>query len=219
MKARSVGFAALTALATVAMTACGGASQKPGTSVTTSGSQRTHSVATQPVTSAFANWIGQEARGGPAGDLNRFVELRFIPSAPFQIGIELTNDASGSVTLADVRAVFPRGSVFRQLGTALAAADTRTCAPNESCPGYGGGITQSSNGVLRPHALRVAPGEVAAVQLNFRFLGCPEAGNASLQNIRWIEVSYRDSSGTIIHQRVRLGHSTLRVETPHPCSK
>ena len=178
-----------------------------------------HFVATQPVTSAFANWNGQQARGGPAGDLNRFVELRFIPSAPFQIGIELTNNSSEPVTLADVRAVFPHHSVFRQLGTALAAADMRTCAPNASCPGYGGGITQPTNGALRPHALPVAPGEAAAVQLNFRFLGCPEARHASIQNVSRIEVSYRDSSGATIHQRVGLGHSTLRVEKPHPCSR
>jgi hypothetical protein len=175
-------------------------------------------VATQSVRSAFASGGSSESGGRPAWGLDRFDELRFIPSAPFHIGIVLTNEASQSVTLTNVRAVFPHRSVIRQLGTALAAFDPPACT-TPSCPGPGGGISQPGNfGALRPTALRIAPGNAAAVQLNFRFLGCPQARRGSLRNVSRIEVSYRDPAGAVIRQRVGLGTSTLVINTPHVCS-
>jgi hypothetical protein len=123
------------------------------------------------------------------------------------------------MTLTDVRAVLPRDSVIRQLGTALVALNPLPCT-TPSCGGPPGGISQpNSNGALRPTALQVAPGKTARVQLNFRFLRCPQAYYGSLQPVSRIEVSYRDPTGAEIHQPVRLTYSTLRIDPSHSCSR
>jgi hypothetical protein len=179
-----------------------------------------HFVATRPVRSAFAGDGSIEAGGRPLRGLDGGVKLRFIPSAWFEVGILLRNDASHPVTLTDVRAVFPHGSAIQQLGTALAAWHPRPCPPGASCPAPPGGISQGRNhGALRPNALQVTPGKSARVQLNFRFLGCPQARHSSVQNVSQIDVTYRAATGTVIHQLVPLGYSTLKIGTPHPCSK
>jgi hypothetical protein len=72
--------------------------------------------------------------------------------------------------------------------------------------------------VVRPRALQVGPGKAAGVQLNFRFLGCPQARRGSTRDVRRIEVTYRDPAGTVIKQRVGLGGSTLKIDTLQPCS-
>jgi hypothetical protein len=178
-----------------------------------------HFVAKQPVGSAFAKADSAESGGRPSWALDGFDELRFTPSAPFHIGIVLTNEASQPVTLTDVRAVLPRDSVIRQLGTALVALDTGRCT-TPSCPPPPGGISQPrSYGALRPSALRIAPGKAAGVQLNFQFVGCPRARHGSLQNVSRIEVSYRDPAGALVDQRLRLTTSTLKIDTLHPCSR
>jgi len=157
-----------------------------------------------PLARAFVNPGGGMGGGRPVLAIGMGTLVSFIPSAPFHVGIPLTDNASQPVTLTDVRAVFPHGSVFRQLGTALAAPK----------PMFGCGISEpSSFGVLRPKPLQVAPGKNACVQLNFRLLGCPAARHASLQSVRLLEVSYRTRAGTIIHQRVGLGESQLKI---HP---
>jgi hypothetical protein len=177
-----------------------------------------HSAAKHPLGSAFAKGASAEAGGRPAWGLDNGVRLQFIPSAPFKTGIVLTNEASQPVTLTDVRAVLPHDSVIRQLGTALVALSGRPCW-TPSCPAPPGGISQPrSSGALRPTALQLAPGKEAGVQLNFRFLGCPQARHGSLQDVSRIVVSYRDPSGAVIHQPVRLTYSTLRIDPAHPCS-
>lgn len=173
-----------------------------------------HFVATHPVTSAFAKDAATAAGGRPTGA--PLSELRFIPEARFGIGIVLHNESSEPVTLTDVRAIFPRRSVLRQLGTGLRAftfvCRTPSCAgPELMEPGAG-------YGVMRPSALQLAPGRAAAVQLNFQFMGCPDARHGSVQEVRRTEVTYRDAAGTIIRQRVGLTTSTLKIVTPHPCS-
>jgi hypothetical protein len=135
--------------------------------------------------------------------IGRGADVQFIPSARFQIGIALTDRASETVTVSDVRAVVPHGSVFRQLGTALAV-------PKRF---WGCGISKpASFGALRPKPLRVAPGKYACVQLNFGFVGCPAALHASPQDVRLVDVSYRTPAGAVIHQRVGLGDMHLKIE-------
>jgi hypothetical protein len=176
-----------------------------------------HFIAKQPLTSAFAKAASAESGGRPTMGLDGFDELQFIPSARFPIGIVLTNESSLPVTLTDVRAVLPHASAIRQLGTALVALHPYYCPANQSCPAPPGGISSRNYGAIRPAALRIAPGEEAGVQLNFRLLGCPQARHASLRNVSRVEISYRDPAGAILHQRVALGGSTLRINTPHPC--
>ena len=174
-----------------------------------------HFGATRPLRRAFAKGDATVAGGRPSWGLGATDELKFIPSAPFMMGTELTNEAAQPLTLVAVRTVFPRDSVIRQLSVAYEAGPF--CEP-----GMGGGRCGpregGRNGTLGPSPLQVAPGNSAIVQLNFRFLGCPQASNASLQNVSRIALTYREPNGTIIHQRVGLASSTLAIDPVHPCS-
>jgi hypothetical protein len=173
-----------------------------------------HFVATRSLTSAFAKDSSTEAWGRPSWALDGFTELRFIPSAPFDVGVVLHNESSQPVTLTDVRAVFPHSSVVRQIGTRLVAFNPVCRTPSCPAPGF----LDSRQHVVVPSALQVAPGKAAGVQLNFRFLGCPQARHGSTRDVHQIAVMYRDPAGTIIRQRVGLGGSTLKIDTRHPCS-
>lgn len=173
---------------------------------------RSHFRPTRSLTSAFAKDASTEAGGAWA--LDGFTELRFIPSAPFDVGVVLHNDSSQPVTLTDVRAVFPPNSVVRQIGTRLVAFNPVCRTPSCPAPGF----LDSRQLVVRPSALQVAPGKAAGVQLNFRFLGCPKARRGSTRDVRRIEATYRDPAGTVIQQRIGLGGSTLKIDTPQPCS-
>lgn len=174
-----------------------------------------HFRATRSSTSAFAKDASTEAWGRPSWALDGFTELRFIPSAPFDVGVVLHNESSQPVTVTDVRAVFPRNSVVRQIGTRLVAFNPVCRTPSCPAPGF----LDSRQYVVMPSALQVAPGKAAGVQLNFRFLGCPQARRGSTQDVKRIEVTYRDPAGTVIKQRVGLGASTLKIDTPQPCSR
>jgi hypothetical protein len=174
-----------------------------------------HFRATRSLTSAFAKDGSTEAWGRPSWALDGFTELRFIPSAPFDVGVVLHNESSQPVTLTEVRAVLPRNSVVRQIGTRLVAFNPVCRTPSCAAPGF----LDSRQHVVRPSALTVAPGKAAGVQLNFRFLGCPQARGGSTRDVRRIEVTYRDPAGTIIKQRVPLAYSTLKIDTPQPCSR
>jgi hypothetical protein len=176
-------------------------------------------VATRPLSSALAMQDGLGGGGRPFwGVWGTFAHLRFVPSAPFQVGTYLTNEASQPVTITGAHAVLPRGSVMRPLGTVLSAY----CPRGLVCSARGGvsqkrcgpGVLCSPPGPV----VWLAPGRAAVVELNLRFLGCPQARRASLQNVSQIEATYRDPAGTIIHQRLGLMHFTLKIDTPHPCS-
>lgn len=175
-----------------------------------------HFRATRSLTSAFAKDNSTEAGGRPSWALDGFDELRFSPSAPFDVGVVLHNDSSQPVTLTDVHAVLPDNSVVRQSGTRLVAFNPVCRTPSCPAPGF---LEQSQLGVIRPSTLQVAPGKAAGVQLNFRFLGCPQASHDSTRDVTRIEVTYRDPAGAIIRQRVGLGGSTLKIDVPHPCPR
>jgi len=175
-----------------------------------------HFVATHSVTSAFAKDDSTEAGGRPSWGLDGFTELRFVPSAPFGVGIVLHNESSQPVTLTNVRAVIPANSVMRQLGTRLVAFNPVCRTPSCPAPGF---LDSRHYGAMRPSALQIAPGKAAGVQLNFGFLGCPQARQASLRDVGQIEATYRDPAGAIIRQRLGLGGSTLKINTRHLCSR
>jgi hypothetical protein len=174
-----------------------------------------HFRATRPLTSALAKDPSTEAWGRPAWSLDGGTRLRFVPSAPFDVGIVLHNKSSQPVTLTNARAVFPRDSVVRQIGTRLVAFNPVCRTPSCAAPGF----LDSRQNVVMPSALEVAPGKAAGIQLNFRFLGCPQARRGSTRDVRRIEVTYRDPAGAVIKQRVGLGASTLKIDTPQPCSR
>jgi hypothetical protein len=163
-----------------------------------------YDLSRQPLARAFVNPGGVMTGGGaPVFIVGRGTGVKFIPSAPFQVGLSFTDRASRPLTVTGVRAVFPHRSVFQQLGTALSARQ----------PGFGGcGISKPLIfGVLHAKPLRVAPGKEACIQLNFRLLGCPAALHASLQDVRLVDVTYRTGAGTIIHQRVGLRDAHLKI--------
>jgi hypothetical protein len=174
-----------------------------------------HFRATRSLTSAFAKDASTEAWGRPSWALDGFTELRFIPSAPFDVGVVLHNESSQPVTLTDVHAVFPNNSVVRQIGTRLVAFNPVCSTPSCPAPGF----LDSRQNVVMPSALQVAPGKAAGVQLDFRFLGCPQARRGSTRDVRRIEITYRNPAGTVIKQRVGLGGTTLKIDTPQPCSR
>jgi hypothetical protein len=171
--------------------------------------------ATRSSTSAFAKDASTEAWGRPSWALDGFTELRFIPSAPFDVGVVLRNESSQPMTVTNVRAVFPRNSVVRQIGTRLVAFNPVCRTPSCPAPGF----LDSRQHAVVPSALQVAPGKAAGAQLNFRFLGCPQARRGSTRDVKRIEVTYRDQAGAVIKQRVGLGGSTLKIDTPQPCSR
>jgi hypothetical protein len=174
-----------------------------------------HFGTTRSLTSAFSKDTSTEAWGRPSWALDGFTELRFIPSAPFDVGVVLHNESSQPLALTDVRAVLQRNSVVRQIGTRIVAFNPVCRTPSCPAPGF----LDSRQHVVMPSALQVAPGKAAGVQLNFRFLGCPQARHGSTRNVHRIAVTYRDPAGTIIRQRVGLGGSTLKIDTRHPCSR
>jgi hypothetical protein len=174
-----------------------------------------HFRATRSSTNAFAKDGSTEAWGRPSWALDGSTELRFSPSAPFDVGVVLHNESPQPVTLTDVRALIPRKSVVRQVGTRLVAFNP-VCR-TASCPAPG--FLDPRQHVVVPSALQVAPGKAAGVQLNFRFLGCPQAGRGSTRDVRRIEVTYRDPAGAVVKQRLGLGGSRLKIDTPQPCSR
>ncbi len=166
--------------------------------------------ATRHVETAFATYPQTYAGGDPVESLaNGFTNLRFIPSAPFYVGIALHNDSSEPMTLVNVRAVLARDSVVRQGRTRL--LEFGNCQP-QTCRAPATGAIQPTGSDLT-----VTPGHAGGAQLQFRFLGCPRARGASVQPVRRIEVTYRDPTGATIRQYVGAGPLALRVVTPHPC--
>lgn len=173
-------------------------------------------VATRPLGRAFvrqtyfASW-GAGVTGPP--------DVHFVSLGRFAIGIVLRNEASQRVTLTGVSAVLPATSMLRQLRPGLVHWNwAGHCPRSWSCGGPPAVIdTRQPIGTVRPHALRVAPGGAAGVQLNFSFARCSRARHASTQKVQRIDVTYRNRVGSIVRQRVALGALTLSIEPPSHC--
>jgi hypothetical protein len=172
--------------------------------------------ATRPIGRAFVKQPSTEAGGRPVQGLGPTTEVRFIPSARFAIGIVLTNDASQPVTLTDARAVLPRDPALRQIGTRLVAFNPVCRTPSCPAPGF---LESRRYGTARPTALQVAPGTSAGVQLSFRLDGCNRAPRVSSQAVRQIDITYRNSAGATMRQRLRLGYSALSIAPSGTCTK
>jgi hypothetical protein len=173
-------------------------------------------VATRPMGRAFVRQAYLESWGaGVTGRPN----LHFASLGRFAIGIALRNEASQRVTLTGVSAVLPAQPMLRQLRPRLVHWNwAGHCPRSWSCAGPPAVIdTRQPIGTARPHALQVAPGGAAGVQLNFRFIRCSRARHASRQKVKRIDVTYRNRVGSIVRQRMALGALTLSIEPPSHC--
>lgn len=146
-------------------------------------------------------------------------KLHFVSLGRFAIGIVLRNEASQGVTLTGVSAVLPSAPMLRQLGTRLVRWNwAGHCPRSWSCAGPPEVIdTSQPIGTVRPHALQVAPGRAAGVQLNFRFVACSSARHASSQKVTRIDWIYRTRVGSVVRQSAALGPLTLSLEPPSRC--
>lgn len=149
---------------------------------------------------------------GPHG-----LTLRYIPSQPFGIGIVLRNRSRTPVTITDVRAVEPLGTLVHQIGVRLVAWNPPPCTGAHSCPAYVFLRPPYTAGPTTP--LTVEPGRGAGVQLNFRLGGCAAVPFAVDANPRAIDIVYRTGTKTL-RERLALGGArpVLRFPKPADCS-
>jgi hypothetical protein len=137
--------------------------------------------------------------------------LHFVPGATFAIAVIVTNKAGAPITLARTRAVLSRRSPLRQIGTRLIAYKPPVCPPNAHCPFYDPIGNPPYSTAERPVPLTVAPGHTALAQLHFRFNPCTPQVGGSVPTTKSVIVMYRTPDGSIVHQRLALGHSTPKL--------
>jgi hypothetical protein len=134
--------------------------------------------------------------------------LHYVSGATFAIAVIVTNRAGAPITLERARAILPRHSPLRQIGTRLIAFKPFVCPPGASCPQIDP-IGPGPYGVpARPRPLSVAPGHDALAQLHFRFVPCGSRALRAGATVRRVTVVYRSPDGTFNRQRLRLGDST-----------
>lgn len=144
---------------------------------------------------------------GPQG-----VTLRFVPKTSLGLGIVLRNRSREMVTLLDVQAQSPRGSLVQQIGAVLRPWNPPRCPGTHSCPGYG--FLRSPYSDNHPSPLTIAPRGEAAVQLNLRMSGCEAVPLAAAGAPGRVEITYRVGSSAVSSQELSLGASRLLLRMP-----
>lgn len=85
----------------------------------------------------FAKAESVETGGYPVlGSGPHGITLRYIANQPFGIGIVLRDRGAAPVTVVDVRAEEPLGTLVHQIGTRLLAWNPPRCTGNHSCMAY-----------------------------------------------------------------------------------
>lgn len=137
--------------------------------------------------------------------------VRYIPRATFAIAVIVTNKAGAPITLERARAILPRHSPLRQIGTRLAAFTPFVCPPGAMCP-FHDPIGPGPYGVsARPVPLGVAPGHEALAQLHFQLAPCWSKTFRRGATVRRVTLLYRSPDSTAIRQRLRLGDSVPKL--------
>lgn len=171
-------------------------------------------VATRPLGAALVKspLVGAGQTHGTA--LRQFgvpTILRFIPRATFAIAVIVTNKAGSPITLERARAIVPRHSPLRQIGTRLSAFKPAGCPPGANCP-FIDPIGPGPYGVpASPVPLSVAPGHQALAQLHFQLAPCWGKTFRRGTTVQRVTLLYRSPDGTAIHQRLRLGDSVPKL--------
>lgn len=182
-------------------------------------------AATRPIGAALVKspLVGAaESRGTALVQIATPTILRFRPGASFAIAVIVTNKAGGRITLEGARALIPRRSPLRRIGSRLIAFEPFVCPPGASCP-FVVPIGPGPYGVpARPVPLALVPGQEGLAQLHFRFAPCWRKRFRRSATVRRVTLLYRTPEGTAIRQRLRLGDSVPKLTgTPaHPtCSR
>jgi hypothetical protein len=157
---------------------------------------------------AFVTRNATQASGAPvivAGKTG--VRLRPLPGGTFGLLVVLKNQTHRQLMLDDVRAVVPRGSFVRQLGTHL--------APFFQCKPYCSRHMVMHGPFLaqRPAAIHVRPLSSAQAQLNFAMAGCGALQTASTAPVTRAVVVYRDPLGMVFRQTVDLRSAQLALHS------
>jgi hypothetical protein len=191
------GFLGVLVLGVVFATGCGAAARQAAPVAS-------HAVAP----TAFVTRNATQAAGTPVVARGKTgVSLRPVPGGTFGLLLVIKNKTHRQLMLEDVRAVVPRGSSVRQLGTHL--------APFFQCKPYCSrhAVMHGPFGVQRPRVLHVRPLTSAQAQLNFAFAGCGALQTASTAPITRAIVTYRDPLGTVFHQTIALDSAQLDLRS------
>ncbi len=157
-----------------------------------------------PVAAPFVQRNATQAAGAAVVAAGKTgVTLRVVPDSRFGLMVVLKNRTHRQLMLEDVRAVVPRRSFVRQLGTHL--APYFQCKPY--CPRHM--VMHGPFGADRPVAFHVHPLRSAQAQLDFSFAGCGALRNASTRPITHAVVVYREGNGPTLHQRIALTSAQL----------
>lgn len=168
---------------------------------------------TTSVRAPFARVSFTEAGGwavlgvGPDG-----IALRFVPKTTFGIGIVLRNRSDARVTLVGVDAPSAPTGLVQQIGAVLAPWSPRRCPGRHSCPAVG--FLREPYRAVRPSPVSIEPHGEAAVQLNFRTLGCDALPFAAAGAPDRIEVGYRVGNGAGSSEELPLGSAKLDLRLP-----
>jgi hypothetical protein len=134
------------------------------------------------------------------------VVVRPAPGGRFGLLVVLRNRTHRQLTIEDVRAVVPQGSVVRQLGTHL--APFFRCHPY--CPRHQ--VLHGPFGAGRPAPVWVRPTRAAQAELTFGFGDCSSLRNASVAPVTRAVVVYRTRrGGRKFRQTLALRSSQLSV--------
>jgi len=171
--------------------------------------QRAAPVASHgPAATAFVKRDATQAAGAPVlGAGKTGVSVRPLPGGTFGLLLVLENQTHRQLMLEDVRAVVPRGSFVRQLGTHL--APFFQCHPY--CPRHM--VMRGPYGLERPVAFHVHPLRSAQAQLDFAVAGCGALRTASTKPITKAVVVYRDTHGATFRQTLALTSSQLDLHS------
>jgi hypothetical protein len=171
-------------------------------------------VATRPIGAALVKspLVGAgETHGRALVQIGVPTIVRFIPRAAFALAVIVTNKAGAPITLERARAILPRQSPLRQIGTRLTAFKPFVCPPGALCP-FIDPIGPGPYGVAaRPLPLTVEPGHQGLAQLHFQFAPCWSKTFRKGAAVRKVTLLYRSPSGTAIRQRLRLGDSVPKL--------
>lgn len=144
---------------------------------------------------------------GPSG-----ISLRFVPSTTLGIGIVLRNRSDTTVTLLGADALSAPTGLVQQQGTTIAPWNPPRCPGTHSCPPVG--FLHQPYRAVRPTPVSIKPHREAAVQLNFRMLGCDALPLAAAGAPDRIELSYRVGSGSVSSEELPLGSAKLNLRMP-----
>jgi hypothetical protein len=146
-----------------------------------------------------ASGVAALAGGGPSGQ-----NVRFIDHGTFWIAVLVRNNSSRPITLVRASTPEPPTSLVRE--TRAGFSRYTPCTGDRFCA-WPSTPTSTKPLTLRPHA-------EAAVKFNYQLVSCAAAKAASTASGTTLVLTYRDGSGSSLHESVPLGGAQLRLQRP-----